>query len=95
MTVAVHEPSNSLVVTAPENLFQEVERLVKVIDVRGKQTIEVVAPSNGLIYEALLQQVMLGEEGTSSRRPTSSSSSNSSRTTSSSSSARSSKSTGR
>ena len=38
------------------------------IDVRGEQTIEVVAPANGLIYEALIQQVMLGEEGSSSRR---------------------------
>ncbi len=93
MTIAVHEPSNSLVVTAPERLYQEVERLVKVIDVRGEQTIEVVAPANGLIYEALIQQVMLGEEGSSSRRPSSSSSS-SSRTTSSSSS-RSTKSSGR
>ncbi len=91
MTIAVHEPSNSLVVTAPERLYQEVERLVKVIDVRGEQTIEVVAPANGLIYEALIQQVMLGEEGSSSRRPSSSSSS---RTTSSSSS-RSTKSSGR
>lgn len=85
MTIAVHEPSNSLVVTAPEQLFQEVERLVKVIDVRGEQTIEVVTPANGLVYETLLQQVMLGEEGASSRRISSSSSSSS----------RSSKSTGR
>ena len=88
MTIAVHEPSNSLVITAPEQLFQEVERLVKVIDVRGQQTIEVVAPANGLIYETLLQQVMLGQEGSSGR--TSSSSSRSS-----SSSSRSTKSTGR
>jgi type II secretory pathway component GspD/PulD (secretin) len=91
MTIAVHEPSNSLVVTAPDQLFEEVERLVKVIDFRGEQTIEVVAPANGLVYETLLQQVMLGEEGSSSRRPSSSSS----RSTSSSSSSRSTKPTGR
>jgi len=91
MTIAVHEPSNSLVVTAPEQLLQEVERLVRVIDVRGEQTIEVVAPANGLVYEALLNQVMLGEEGSSSRRTSSSSS----RSSSSSSSSRSTKSTGR
>ena len=84
MTVAVHEPSNSLVVTAPEQLFEQVERLVRVIDVRGEQTIEVVAPSNGLIFETLLNQVLLDEEGSSSRR-SSSSSSSSSRTSSSSS----------
>ena len=91
MTIAVHEPSNSLVVTAPDQLFEEVERLVKVIDFRGEQTIEVVAPANGLVYETLLQQVMLGEEGSASRRPSSSSS----RSTSSSSSSRSTKPTGR
>ncbi|MCP4891947.1 MAG: general secretion pathway protein, partial [Planctomycetaceae bacterium] len=90
MTIAVHEPSNSLVVTAPEQLYQEVERLVKVIDVRGEQTIEVVAPANGLIYEALIQEVMLGEEGASRRT-----SSSSSRSTSSSSSSRTTKSSGR
>ena len=90
MTIAVHEPSNSLVVTAPERLYQEVERLVKVIDVRGEQTIEVVTPANGLIYEALIQEVMLGEEGAARRT-----SSSSSRSTSSSSSSRSTKSTGR
>ena len=69
MTVAVHEPSNSLVVTAPEQLFQEVERLAKAIDNRGEQTVEVVAPANGAIFETLLQQVMLDGAGTSSRRP--------------------------
>ncbi|MGI9471424.1 MAG: secretin N-terminal domain-containing protein [Rubripirellula sp.] len=70
MTVAVHEPSNSLIVTAPEQLFKEVEKLARAIDFRGEQTVEVVAPINGAVFETLLQQVMLGETGTPSRRPT-------------------------
>lgn len=69
MTVAVHEPSNSLIVTAPDQLFSEVEKLVKSIDSRGEQAVEVVAPLNGELIELVLQQVLLGETGTS-RRPT-------------------------
>ena len=82
MTVAVHEPSNSLVVTAPEQLFQEVERLAKAIDNRGEQTVEVVAPANGAIFETLLQQVMLDGAGTSSRRPSTASKTQTSTTSS-------------
>ena len=69
MTVAVHEPSNSLVITAPEQLFKEVEQLARSIDFRGEQTVEVVTPINGAVFETLLQQVMLGETGTPTRRP--------------------------
>lgn len=69
MTVAVHEPSNSLVITAPEQLFKEVEQLARSIDFRGEQTVEVVTPVNGAVFETLLQQVMLGETGTPTRRP--------------------------
>ncbi|MDE0866769.1 MAG: general secretion pathway protein, partial [Rubripirellula sp.] len=95
MTVAVHEPSNSLVVTAPEQLFQEVERLAKAIDTRGEQTVEVVAPANGAIFETLLQQVMLGETGTSRGRPSTSSRSPSSASSSSTSSSKAAKPSGR
>ena len=66
MTIAVHEPSNSLVVTAPEQMFLEVEKLAKSIDTRGEQTVKVVSPANGLLYESMLQQVLLGQEPTSS-----------------------------
>ncbi len=66
MTIAVHEPSNSLVVTAPEPMFLEVEKLARSIDMRGAQTVKVVSPANGLLYESMLQQVLLGQEGSSS-----------------------------
>ena len=33
---------NSLIITAPEQLFKEVERLAKVIDARSKQSIEII-----------------------------------------------------
>ena len=62
MTIAVHEPSNSLIVTAPEQLFQEVEKLAKSIDSRGEQTVEVITPVNGAVFESVLQQLLLGEE---------------------------------
>jgi type II secretory pathway component GspD/PulD (secretin) len=66
MTIAVHEASNSLIVTAPEQLFQEVEKLATELDSRGAQTIEVIAPINGVLLESVLQEVLLGEAPTSS-----------------------------
>ena len=60
MTVAIHEPSNSLIVTAPEQLFREVEQLVKLIDIRNEKSIEVISPSNPLIVDAL-RQFLAGE----------------------------------
>jgi type II secretory pathway component GspD/PulD (secretin) len=62
MTIAVHEPSNSLIVTAPEQLFLEVERLAKVIDSRGEQTVQVITPINAAVFDAVLQQLLLGKE---------------------------------
>jgi type II secretory pathway component GspD/PulD (secretin) len=59
MTVAVHEASNSLVVTAPESLLAEVETLVRLIDSRGEQSIEIVAPSNVLTIEAALEGMLI------------------------------------
>ncbi|GAA5505997.1 secretin N-terminal domain-containing protein [Novipirellula caenicola] len=61
MTVAVHEASNSLIVTAPRDLFNEVEKLAKQIDARGEQTIEVITPMNSEVFGELLHQVILGE----------------------------------
>ena len=40
MTIAIHEPSNSLIVTAPEQLFKEVEQLVELIDIRSEQRLQ-------------------------------------------------------
>ncbi len=68
MTIAVHEPSNSLIVTAPEQLLIEVEKLAMSIDERGKQTIEVIAPLNGELIESVLQEVLLGTPATKSGR---------------------------
>ena len=69
MTVAVHEPSNSLIVTAPAQLFEEVEQLAMSIDQRAQQTVEVITPVNGAAVESMLYQVLLGE--TPPRRPNS------------------------
>ncbi len=80
-TVAVHEASNSLIVTAPDQLFSEIEKLVDVIDSRGEKYVEVITPSNGAVYEAVLQQVLLGQP--SSGRDSSRGSSTSNRSTSS------------
>lgn len=71
MTIAVHEPSNSLIVTAPDQLFSEVEILARSIDTRGEEAVEVVTPANAEVLEQVLQQLMLGEV-TSTRRPNSS-----------------------
>ena len=76
MTIAVHEASNSLIVTAPKQLFLEVEKLALSIDARNEQTVQVIAPINGLYIESVLQQVMLGESATGTQsRPSSSGSS--------------------
>lgn len=87
MTLAVHEPSNSLIVTAPDQLYKEVEALVKTIDVRGEQTIQVITPSNSQVLETVLQEIFLGQSGGGSR--TTSRSSLSTRPSSTSSSSRS------
>jgi type II secretory pathway component GspD/PulD (secretin) len=78
MTIAVHEPSNSLIVTGPDALCDEAEKLAKQIDSRGEQTVEVVTPASGAVFEAVLQQVLLGETSrtTNSTRRSSGTSSN-------------------
>ncbi len=73
LAVAVHEASNSLIVTAPPALFSEVQSLVKSIDQRGEQAISVVAPSSSAAFGAVLEQ-LAGESTTSGRSRTRSSS---------------------
>ena len=59
MTIAVHEQSNSLIVTAPEQLFKEVEKLAKLIDSRSRQTVEIIKlPRN---FSGDLKQILAGE----------------------------------
>jgi len=59
MTIAVHEPSNSLIVTAPDQLFKEVEQLAKAIDTRNEQAVEII-PINAAAIRSMLQQGFFG-----------------------------------
>jgi hypothetical protein len=69
LTVAVHAASNSLIVTAPEQLFKEVEQLARLLDTRSEQTIEVLAPENSAVLQAVLQpeSVNRNDRGSSGR----------------------------
>lgn len=66
MTVAVHESSNSLVITAPDALFAEVEELIRSVDVRSEQVTEVIPAAAGVDLETILQ-VLNGETPSSGR----------------------------
>ncbi|WP_146535129.1 secretin N-terminal domain-containing protein [Rubripirellula reticaptiva] len=70
MTVAVHEATNSLIITAPEALLAEVESLIERIDSRGEQAVEVITPMNSEIYGLLLQQLTSDEKSTGAIRST-------------------------
>jgi type II secretory pathway component GspD/PulD (secretin) len=72
MTIAVHEPSNSLIVTAPEQLYQEVEQLVKLIDSRNEQAVEVIQLKEAPV-ETLIRQLLSNGAGSSGRSSRSSS----------------------
>jgi type II secretory pathway component GspD/PulD (secretin) len=64
MTIAVHEPSNSLIVTAPDQLFKEVEQLAMRIDARNEQAVEVVTFINAEGIGSVLQQAISGGAAT-------------------------------
>lgn len=70
MTIAVHEPSNSLIVTAPEALFEEVEELAKLIDERSKQTVNVIRIPGSVPFDSL-QKVLSGSSDSKGRRKSS------------------------
>ncbi|MBC8352791.1 MAG: general secretion pathway protein [Planctomycetes bacterium] len=72
MTIAIHEPSNSLIVTAPEQLFNEVEQLAKLIDSRNEQSLQVITLPTAVGIESMLQQLLSGgaSSGSSSRPST-------------------------
>ncbi len=82
MTLTIDERSNSLIVTAPEQLFEEVAKLVSEVDQAGAQpnqtyvvrTLENANPA--LIQKALVS--MFGESVSTNSAPTSSGSSSSS-----------------
>jgi len=84
MAVAVHEASNSLVITAPDALFAEVEQLVASVDQRSERAVRVITATNGINLE-MIQEVLAEQAGNASRSSSSSrtrspSSSSSSRT---------------
>lgn len=64
MNLAVHEPSNAIIVTAPEALYEEVEVLVKKLDAQGASGAEAVEvlwyPGAELRLESLRD--MLGQQ---------------------------------
>ncbi len=60
MTIAVHERSNSLIVTAPDQLFKEVEVLAMLIDSRSKEAVKVIDLPDGFELDTL-HRVLSGE----------------------------------
>lgn len=55
MTVAAHVASNTIVVTAPDSLFAEVESLVRSIDTMSEQVVEVIPAKDGVDLETILR----------------------------------------
>lgn len=55
MTVTAHEPSNSIVITAPDALFAEVESLIKSVDSMSEQVVEVIPAKDGVDLEMILR----------------------------------------
>lgn len=60
MTIAVHEPSNSLIVTAPEQLLSEVEALVAQLDERNRKAVRIIELPKDVEFE-LLQNFLSGQ----------------------------------
>ena len=68
MTIAIHEPSNSLIVTAPAQLFSEVEQLVEIVDARSVQSMEIITSTSAPAIQARLQEIFSGGRGGNSSR---------------------------
>ncbi len=68
MAVAVHEPSNSLIITAPDALFAEVQQLVQSVDQRSEQTVQVISAGPGVDMETISQILAEQEQSTDRRR---------------------------
>ncbi len=66
MAVAAHTGSNSVIITAPDALFREVEALVQSIDRGSEQSVEVISASPGVDLETILST--LGVEDSSNNR---------------------------
>lgn len=62
MTIAVHEKTNSLIVTAPEALFRDVAKLAEQLDDRSKKSV-VVVPTTNVTAQLLLLKALSEEPG--------------------------------
>lgn len=71
MTVAAHAPSNSIVITAPDSLFAEVQALVRSVDTMSEQVVEVLPTSGGIDIESVLQTLNIDSGSSSNRRSSS------------------------
>ncbi|MEM8734397.1 MAG: secretin N-terminal domain-containing protein, partial [Planctomycetota bacterium] len=76
MTVAVHERSNSIIITDPDQLFAEVDALVTSLDTQSQETVEVINPGNSALLQAMFGE---GGSGSSTSRGNSNGRSSSSR----------------
>ncbi|MFA8020820.1 secretin N-terminal domain-containing protein [Bremerella cremea] len=68
MAVAVHEASNSLVITAPDSLFAEVQQLVESVDQRSERAVRVITAGSGVNLETI-QQILSEQSSNASQRP--------------------------
>jgi type II secretory pathway component GspD/PulD (secretin) len=66
MIVAAHSPSNSVIVTAPQALMEDVQSLIDVLDERSEETIQILMPSNLPAVEAALQSFLNSSSSSSS-----------------------------
>lgn len=73
MAVAVHEGSNSVVITAPDALFAEVQELVESVDQRSERAVRVITAGTGVNLE-MIQQILAEQSSGSSSRSSSTSS---------------------
>ncbi len=55
MTIAVHGPSNSLIITAPDPLFEQAAELIAEIDQRSEQTVEIIASEATGLLRGMLE----------------------------------------
>ncbi len=68
MTIAIHEPSNSLIVTAPDQLFEQVRKLAELIDQRSEKSVAILSSANTALLQSVLSPVSGQRTGTSSGR---------------------------
>ena len=70
MTIAVHESSNSLIVTAPEQLFKEVELLAGLIDARSQKAVRIIRVPGSVEIRSLKEIFSGGTKTSASTKKT-------------------------